>query len=190
MDRTELDYLFTKLMHGDEDAFEKIYKETKRGVFSFVYSICHDYYTAEEMMQDTYIRIRSAINTYKPGGNALAWMFTIAKNLTLNEIAKRKKEVPTDLEDPSLGPAMTYTMPEEEDQTLVNLVKKVLNEEEQQIVMLHVISGFKHKEIAEMMKKPLGTVLWAQNNALKKLKKAYEKEIGDEKQRFQKEVES
>ena len=181
MDRTELDYLFTKLMHGDEDAFEKIYKETKRGVFSFVYSICNDYYTAEEMMQDTYIRIRSAINTYKPGGNALAWMFTIAKNLTLNEIAKRKKEVPTDLEDPSLGPAMTYTMPEEEDQTLVNLVKKVLNEEEQQIVMLHVISGFKHKEIAEMMKKPLGTVLWAYNNALKKLKKAYEKEIGDEK---------
>ena len=182
MDRTELDYLFTKLMHGDEDAFEKIYKETKRGVFSFVYSICNDYYTAEEMMQETYIRIRSAINTYKPGGNALAWMFTIAKNLTLNEMAKRKREIPTDLEDPALGYQASYTMPEEEEEgLLVSLVKKILNPDEQQIVMLHVVSGFKHREIAEMMHKPLGTVLWAYNNALSKLKKAYEKEIGDEK---------
>lgn len=53
---------------------------------------------------------------------------------------------------------------------------KVLGDEERQIVTLHVISGFKHREIAEMMGKPLGTVMWAYNNALAKLKRAIQRE--------------
>ena len=39
-------------------------------------------------------------------------------------------------------------------------MNRVLNETERQIVTLHVISGFKHREIAELLEKPVGTVLW------------------------------
>jgi len=48
---------------------------------------------------------------------------------------------------------------------------KLLTDEEREIVFLYLISGMKHKEIAEILNKPLGTVLWKYNGALKKLKK-------------------
>lgn len=187
MDKYELDYLFTKLMHGDESAFEKIYLETRKGVFSFIYSICKNYATSEDLMQDTYIRVRAAINTYKPGSNGLAWLFTIAKNLTLNELNKQKKVTPTDIEDPTFKAPEQYVQDtdgtdDDDDDSLIKLANKVLKDEERQIVMLHVVSDMKHREIADMLGKPLGTVLWAYRNALKKLKDAYEKEENKDEQ--------
>ena len=127
-------------------------------------------------MQETYVRIRNSINTYKPGINALAWIFTIAKNLTLNEIKKHSREVNLELDDPVLQSDDEYG---EEEGELVHLVNTILTDDERQIVNLHLMSGFKHREIAEMMGKPLGTVLWAYRNALKKLKTAYDKEHGN-----------
>ena len=55
-------------------------------------------------------------------------------------------------------------------------MNKVLGDEEREIVTLHAISGFKHREIAEMTGRPVGSVIWAYNNALAKLKKELQKE--------------
>ncbi|MEG2687726.1 MAG: sigma factor, partial [Clostridia bacterium] len=85
MDRQQLDEKMLRLQNGDEKAFEEIYNETKKGLFSFILSICKNYHTAEDIMQTTYIRVRTAISTYQAGANALAWIYTIGKNLTLNE---------------------------------------------------------------------------------------------------------
>ncbi|MEG1529548.1 MAG: RNA polymerase sigma factor, partial [Clostridia bacterium] len=109
------------------------------------------------------------------GANALAWIYTIGKNLTLNEISKRKREVFSDFEDNEkvFG---TYDIDDKLSSPLIAIMNEVLNEQENQIVTLYLISGFKHREIAEMMDKPLGTVLWAYRNALLKIKKRLEKE--------------
>lgn len=163
-----------KLQQGDEKAFEKIYTETNRPLFAFLISICKNYQIAEDMMQVTYIKLRSTIASYKAGGNAYAWLYTIGKNTTLNELKRQSREIPTDMTD---GDARfgSYTM-EDNDSPVMKLMNKVLNDQEREIVSLHVISGFKHREIADMLEKPLGTILWAYNNALAKMKKAIEKE--------------
>lgn len=57
--------------------------------------------------------------------------------------------------------------------------ERALYGSEREIVTLH-ISGFRHREIAEIMEKPIGTVLWTYNNALAKLKRALQKEGEDE----------
>ncbi len=179
MDRTELDYQMTLLQNGDENAFEKIYQETKRGLFSFILTMCRNYHTAEDILQNTYIRLRTSVASYTPGTNALAWLFTIAKNLTLNDIAKRKREVYTDFDKPTLEHG-EYTIDDQLSSPLLKTIYSTLNETEQQIVMLYLISGFKHREIASMLQKPLGTVLWTYRNAISKLKKELEKENKDE----------
>lgn len=175
MDKIELDKYMILFRAGDEQAFEVIYEETKRGLFSFVLSVCKNYHMAEDVVQNTYIKVRSAISSYQPGSNALAWMFTIAKNLALNELQKRKREVSTDF---SGGGAEFghYTLDENLGAGTLDIIMKTLTASEAQIVLLHVVSGYKHREIAEMIKKPLGTVLWSYRNALAKLKKA----IGDD----------
>ena len=46
---------------------------------------------------------------------------------------------------------------------------KSLNEEEREVISLHVVSGFKHREIAALLQKPLSTILSKYNRAIKKL---------------------
>lgn len=179
MTRQELDGEMQKLQQGDEISFERIYNDTKRGLFAFILSMTRDHYLAEDMMQTAYIRLRTTISNYRAGGNAYAWLYTIAKNATLNEIARRKRESVTDtLEDE--GKFGTYDM-DDDGSPVTQVMNKVLNDTERQIVTLHVISGFKHREIADMLDKPLGTVLWTYNNALSKMKKELQKEGENEK---------
>lgn len=178
MTKQEFDKKMLELQKGDEQAFEDIYRETHRGLFAFILSICRNYHTAEDMMQVAYIRLRTTVASYKAGGNAYAWLYTIAKNATLNEIARAKREAPADMEDGQERYG-SYTI-NDEGAPVTALMNKVLGDAERQIVTLHVIAGFKHREIAEMLDKPLGTVLWTYNNALAKLKKALQKEEDDE----------
>ncbi len=178
MTKQELDEKMLRLQQGDESAFEDIYKDTERGLFAFILSLCRDYHLAEDMMQTTYIRLRTTISMYQAGSNAYAWLYTIAKNATLNEIMRRKRECAIeDFEDDARWG--TYDI--EDESPVTRVMNRVLNNEERQIVTLHVISGFKHREIAQMMEKPLGTELWTYNNALAKIKKELQKEGENER---------
>ncbi|MDR3216642.1 MAG: RNA polymerase sigma factor [Clostridiaceae bacterium] len=175
MDRKELDKQMCLLQQGDENAFEVIYSETKRGLFSFIFSICKNYHTAEDLMQSAYIKLRASVGGYTPGSNALAWLFTIAKNLTLNELQRRKREVYSEFDAGSfeLG---HYTIDDKLPGQLLTTIMNTLSESESQIVLLHLVSGYKHREIAEMTGRPLGTVLWAYRNAIQKLQKVLKRE--------------
>lgn len=179
MTRQELDEKMLRLQQGDETAFEDIYNETKRGLFAFILSICRDYYLAEDMMQTTYVKLRTTISAYQAGLNAYAWLYTIAKNATVNEVLRRKRECATESfeDDARWG---TYDI-EDKESPVTRVMNKVLNDVERQVVTLHVISGFKHREISQMLDKPLGTIIWTYNNALAKMKKALQKERENER---------
>lgn len=176
MDRITLDNLMLHIARGDEVAFEELYNQTKSGLYSFILSICKNHHLAEDVMQNTYIRIRLSANMYKAGSNTLAWIYTIAKNLTLNELNKQKHEMSIDFDDKGSKIGGQYTIDDKVSSPLLNVMKKVLSESEAQIISLHLISGFKHREIAEMLDKPLGTVLWTYKNALNKIKNNYSEE--------------
>ena len=170
MTRQELDAKMLRLQRGDERAFEEIYKDTGRGLFAYIRSLCRDYHIAEDMMQITYIRLRTSIASYRAGGNPYAWLYAIARNATLNEMKKRQRELSLD-PDENVSQFGSYRL-DEEGSPVTEAMDKVLNETERQIVALHVISGFKHREIAEILEKPLGTVIWTYNNALAKMRRA------------------
>ena len=53
-----------------------------------------------------------------------------------------------------------------------------LEDKPREIVLLHVIAGLKHKEIASFLQMPLGTVLWHYRQSIKKLNAILEKEGG------------
>ena len=61
------------------------------------------------------------------------------------------------------------------DYTLEEMVKS-LDTEEREIVLLHIVSDMKFKTISEVVNKPLGTVLWIYQKALKKIKKSLREE--------------
>ena len=63
-----------------------------------------------------------------------------------------------------------------EDREVLSAALGVLGEQERQIVLLHAVSGLKHREIAQLMELPLATVLSKYHRGLKKLKKKLEGE--------------
>ena len=172
MDKLEKAVL--KLQNGDANSLGVIYDLTSKGVFTFVLPILHDYQLAEDVMQQTYIKVYENINSYSEKISARNWILTIAKNTALTEMKKRQREVSIDFSQEFNADELA-TFDKNFDTPLITLASKVLTKEEFHIVLLFAVGDYKHREIAEMLNLPLGTVTWKYNNAIKKLRDAVNK---------------
>ncbi|MDD4210811.1 MAG: RNA polymerase sigma factor [Clostridia bacterium] len=169
MDKQLLEQNMQKMQTGDEQAFETVYNQTKKQVFFVIFSIIKDYGIAEELMQDAYIKIRKTIGQYRANTNAQAWIMSLSRNIAINTYNRRKREIITDEVENE------YLFSSSNEDSMINnmLLKKlltILDFEERQVVTLYTL-GYKHREIATQLDKPLGTVLWIYSKAIKKLQK-------------------
>jgi RNA polymerase sigma-70 factor, ECF subfamily len=160
------DYI-DKLINKDEEAFRIIYENTKKGVFSMIISIVKNRAATEDLMQDTYIKMIEKIRQYKKGRNFNAWLIQIAKNTALDHYRKYSKET---LYDPIEQSYMHDNLKTKEKTYDVLDLVKPLNQTEKQIVLLRAVDDMKFKDIAKIVDKPLGTVLWLYNKAMQTLK--------------------
>lgn len=161
-----------KIADGDEQAFEKLYNETKGGVFSFIYSYLKNREDAEDAMQTVYLKIKRNIDKFEQSGNGLAWILQIAKNTALNELRQRK--VRTDVFGSFETEEAVSSFPEV-DGEITSIMKKCLTEEEERIILLHVIWGYKHREIAAILEMPTGSVTSKYKRAADKIKRELKK---------------
>lgn len=163
MNKQGLDVLMKKVADGDNEAFARLYDEVKKGVFAFAYSYLR---CAEDVTEEVFFAVKRKAYLYRPGTDARAWIFQIAKNLSLDELRRRKRRAEP-LEEAG-EPAVPPRLP------ALDLLTKCLDETEREIVLLHAVWGYKHREIAQMKGMPLGTVTWKYNAALEKLRKEWE----------------
>lgn len=172
MASAELKELVKILQSGDISAFDRIYYLTKDTVYYTILGIVKDTNLSEDLMQETYLKALEKIHSYKPRANFKSWLITIARNLAINEYNKRKRELQVDIQvDEFLFGA---TESNSENELIVKEMLETLKDEEREIVILHVIGDLKHREIAKLLDKPIGTITWMYNEAIKKLKNTYE----------------
>lgn len=164
-----------KLGQGDISALADVYRIMRKAVFSVCYTMMRDYSLAEDMMQDTFLRINKYIRHYNEQEKAKAWILKIAKNVCLNELKKRKREVFSEYSMDRYNKETTDIKTYDES-GIISAVNKHLNENESKIVLMHTIGDISLKDIAELLQKPKGTVRWQYNNALNKLRKILKKE--------------
>ncbi len=167
-----LNQALRSLRQGEISALDIIYQETKKAVFSLCLSYMRNYQLAEDMMQDTYINVRKYIAHYREDSNPKAWIMKIAKNLCLNELKRRKRELPLSDE---MQLASDYTLKTRDETGIIKLALELLKENEVKVVMMHSIGGVPLKEIALIVNRPYATVRWQYTNALNKLRKEIEK---------------
>ena len=169
MKSAELDILIKKVASGDMDALESIYNMTREQVYSYAMSILKNPTEAEDVLHDCYIRIYHGASGYSSQGKPLAWIFTITRNLCLRILNESSKRVDITEEEWERKLDSYDKLTTEEKAIMKDCLLK-LTEEEQQIITLHALSGYKHREIAETLGKPLSTVLSRYNRALSKLR--------------------
>lgn len=170
----ELNRLVKKLQQGQMNVFDEIYHETKVAVFHTIRNILQDRSLSEDIMQDTYLKALEKIHSFKPTFSFTSWIVTIARNLALNEYNKRRKEMMIDAsEHETLFGHKDNTS---EKEMIVQEMMEILSQEEREVVILHVVGDLKHREVADILGKPLGTITWMYNNAIKKIQQVYGKE--------------
>lgn len=168
MNYERLIVLLDNLKKDKMQYFDEFYEMTKKQVFYTSLSIVKDYHIAEDILQDSYLQFLKNKNKVKSDKTILAYIMQIAKNLSLNYIKKNNRNVY--IEDNVVFDGLSEKH-EEHNDTLY-IMEQVLSDSEFQIVIKHVIMRQTHKDIAEELNKPLGTITWAYNNAIKKLKEA------------------
>ena len=169
MDNSLID-LMMHIQNDEMEYFDMFFEKTKRPVFNLIYSYLRDCDESEDILQEAYLKMLRYKKKIKLDGNILSYLLQIAKTLSLNYLKSYKRE--DYIEDIDLIPEERKDIPRDLDESpVVKAMKEVLRDSEYQIVILHVVNGMTHNEIASLLKKPLGTITWAYNNAIEKVRR-------------------
>ena len=172
MDPHDLEELLRQIALGSQQAFEELYRATDSAIYGYALSLMRNHHEAQDIMMDTYLKIRCAAHLYMPMGKPMAWILTITKNIARTKLRSAGRQIPLDdLEETT--PSFDR---DSEEAVAPEQALKVLGDQERQILILHAVTGLKHREIAEMLGMPLATVLSKYARSLKKLKKALEED--------------
>jgi RNA polymerase sigma-70 factor (ECF subfamily) len=162
-----LQILVNRLKNGDKEAFDLIYENTHRQIFFVVLPIVNDRLSAEDIVQDTYIKFLENIENYR-NKNLLAYLITIGKNLAINEYHKKNRIVKVEnFDDFAYSDLIEYKV---EAQEAIQKALSILDNQERNIFLLHVLESLTFKEIALIINKPIGTVTWMYQKARRKMK--------------------
>lgn len=178
MDPHDLEELLRQIALGSQQAFEELYRATDSAIYGYALSLMRNHHEAQDVMMDTYLKIRCAAHLYMPMGKPMAWILTITKNIARTKLRSAGRQIPLDdLEETT--PSFDR---DSEEAVALEQAMKVLGDQERQILILHAVTGLKHREIAEMLGMPLATVLSKYDRSLKKLKKALEEDSFPQKE--------
>ena len=178
LDADKLEDELLSIASGDKTALARFYGDTYTPIYSYILSFLKNSYDTEDVLHDLYVSVYVNARSYKPGGKPMAWVFAIARNMSLKKLSERKRNA--DFEDEDWEKLLPPDALSLEESCAVRACLTQLSRDEREIVVMHTVAGFMHKEIAAIMSLPLGTVLSKYNRAIKKLRLIYEERIDDE----------
>lgn len=170
LDGAGYEELLAGIGRGDPGDFETFYQATNRAIYAYALSLTRSHYDAQDLMMETYLKIRSAAHLYRPQGKPMAWVFAITRNLARDQQRRSGREAL--MGDCPPGTLALAAEDPGEDALVLRQAIQVLGAEERQIILLHAVSGLKHREIAQILERPLSTVLSKYRRGLAKLRTA------------------
>lgn len=163
--------LFERVRLGEQDAFRELYEISYKPLYAFLLSYTLNSEDAKDLLQDTYIQIYKNCGKYQEQGNPMAWMMKIAKNQFLMKCRKEGQAAINyeDLENELGFEAISNA----ENRIILERMFEVLSEDVRNLIVLHDVSGMKHREIAKLLDLPLGTVMARYHRGIRKLQKEF-----------------
>jgi RNA polymerase sigma-70 factor (ECF subfamily) len=145
------------------------------GLYRYALVLTCNYAEAEDLVQETYVRAMQAVSRLRPGSNIKGWLFTILRNVWLNQLRKRRSgpqfvdvDVAAELAAPTKNLHDLYVSRLEKEQVQAALQKIPL--EFREIILLGEYEEFSYQEIAIVLDCPAGTVMSRLGRARTKLK--------------------
>ena len=159
---------------GREDAFRELVRRYERPVFSLIFRMVRDSATAEDLSQDTFIKILNHIDKYRPEFKLSSWLFKIANNVAIDHLRRRQLDTismsgspnaasESEIEATSfeIGSGEESALDQMEARELGSTIEKAigtLRPEYRSCILLRHVEGRSYEEIAATLDLPLGTV--------------------------------
>ncbi|MFB0510150.1 MAG: RNA polymerase sigma factor [bacterium] len=170
--------LMELIKNGDTTAFDQIVIRYKNKLFSTLYRITRNNDTAEDILQETFIKVFRKCRLYKPAYKVSTWIYTIALNEMRSYMRKQKPTVSLDAM-PTF--ALTSDPPNPQDGLLkIKLEQAIeaLPADYRSAFLLREVDGFPYEDIANIIKCPIGTAKSRVNRARLMLKEKLGKFFG------------
>ncbi len=159
---------------GYEPAFGELIRRYERPVFSLVYRMVRDRELAEDLTQDTFIKVLNHIDSYRPEHKFSSWIFKIANNAAIDHLRRRELDTLSldgapdavtqqrrDATALQIGDRAESPLDELEARELGSQIEEAiarLRPEYRACIILRHVEGRPYEEIAAVLDLPLGTV--------------------------------
>lgn len=168
-DRHELQQLLIHIAGGEREALAELYQRTRAAVYGLALSYLKNAQDAQDLTQDVYVQVWDCAAQYRSTGSPMGWLLTVCRNLCLMRLRREERHAALSEEEWDAIPAQECGLDADE-RALLQGALASLADEERRIVLLHAVTGMKHREIAALLELPLPTVLSKYHRALKKMR--------------------
>lgn len=174
MKEQEIKLIIKKIKKGKINHFEKIIKKYDKNLYSYIYSLVREQYLAEDLLQETLIKIYKNLDKYDSNKNFSAWIITIARNTVYDHLKKKKiitlnllDEKDSDVKEEKHNPSQL--LEEKEKTEIIDRVVNNLPENYRDIIILKYFDELKYQEIADVLNIEVSKVKWKLYEARKLL---------------------
>ena len=178
------DGLAARAKNGDMKAFDMLHKRYRSRILNYIYRYIGDYQRAEEITQETFLRVYKHLATYQPLEKFSSWLYRIATNLSKNALRDRRHDPKISLNVPvSEGvPELIESIPGDLPQPDKKAEQKEFEKEVQKaidslpgkyktVLLLCGTQNMSYQEAAETLKCSMQTVGVRLNRARKMMRK-------------------
>jgi RNA polymerase sigma-70 factor (ECF subfamily) len=173
--------LILSYQSGDESALKVLIDRHQKKVFTSIYILVKDRALAEDLFQDTFIKVIQALRKdfYVENGKFLGWVIRIAKNLALDHFRKMDR-LPTIIDSDEQDVLHTLSFADEsieesiirnETENKVKLMIQQLPDDQREVLIMRHYGQLSFKEIAELTNTNVNTALGRMRYALINLRK-------------------
>ncbi len=169
--------LALRLRRKEPQAMADLYDRFGRLAYSVILAVVRDASLAEDLVQETFLRVWNRAHAFEPGRGALGpWLLTIARNRAIDHIRsvgsrmQRNSSEFDAREHPSLFVDMERDVLNNDHARIIRLAMAKLNENQRKVIELAYYEGLSQTEMADRMDQPLGTIKTWVRGALKVLR--------------------
>lgn len=174
--------LVTLVLNGHTESFQILVERYQKQVFSLAYRLCSDYDEAQDLAQESFLRIYQELPRFDVSRRFFPWMYRVAHNACVNQLQRRPRETSpleesfdlSDEGDPSARPEQAYDRMEQA--RTVQEAIAALPENYRAPLVLKYLRHLSYQEIADQLELPVSTIetrLFRGRNMLKKALAAY-----------------
>jgi len=174
--------LALRLKRRDASAMADLYDRFGRVAYSVIFTIVRDTGIAEDLVQETFLRVWNRMNGFDAERGALGpWLLTVARNRAIDHIRSAGARISRnayELEEreyPSLFANAEEAIVIADQARRIRLALDTLNEKQKRVVELAYFEDLNQTEIADKLGEPLGTVKTWARTALKRLREELER---------------